>query len=491
MIQPGLERIGLLLKNVKLPWKAIHVAGTNGKGSICAYASNLLTLRTVRVGRFTSPHLLDRWDCIAINEEPIKESTFKEVEKRFLQLNEEQNIKASEFEILTATAFQLFNDLGVDIGVVEVGMGGKLDATNILNNQAVSVISKISYDHQNFLGNTLEEIVTHKAGILRPGVPYVVNPRNEWHIQIYIDDIAKEVGAGPRIDLDSEDLRVNLYRTKIWNKNTHKLVGFQKDNAVLAYVAVVEALKAIGQPSSKAWELVPGLKKKFPGRMQIVKPALIFGSYREVLVDGAHNEDAAMILAQYVNQKLRPGNRKPHSRPVTWLLAMSDGRDARKFLSHLLRSRDNVVTVEFGPVDGMPWVKPMDSKDLLRTVHDIHPDMTGFCNGSDVLRALFTAKHLAELTDSQVVVTGSLYLIADVLRIHKHQNGFTKLNEINAQERHRVHNAYSAGGLQRKPRSPQKKEKTSEESERELLQQEIEKLERELKDVEKEEGSIP
>jgi folylpolyglutamate synthase/dihydrofolate synthase len=104
----------------------------------------------------------------------VSEREFLKVEDHYKRLNERNQINASEFELLTATAFTLFNENKVDVGIIEVGMGGKLDATNILNNQVVSVISKVARDHENFLGNTLEEIASHKAGILRPNVPFIV-----------------------------------------------------------------------------------------------------------------------------------------------------------------------------------------------------------------------------------------------------------------------------------------------------------------------------
>ncbi|KAF2793562.1 Mur ligase, partial [Melanomma pulvis-pyrius CBS 109.77] len=425
MIQPGLERIGLLLKDVHFPWKAIHVAGTNGKGSICAYASTLLSRRAIRCGRFTSPHVIDRWDCIAINDKTVDEAKFRTVEKHFLSLNQRENIGASEFEVLTATAFQLFNDEKVEVGVVEVGMGGRLDATNILNNQVVSVISKIAREHQNFLGNTLEEIAHHKAGILRPNVPYVVNPINEWNVHDVISQYAKEIGAGPLIHGDTEDLQRHLYASVYWHKFAGALEAFRRDNAVLAYLAVVEALKSMGQSTQKVREMLPGIRnKQFPGRFQSLTVDAVFGEHhRVILVDGAHNTDAALALKEHVghnlrisNSNLEKQNRISRDRPVTWVVAMSDGKDALDYLSVLLEPGDNIVTTSFGPVDGMPWVKPMNSNDLLQVARKACPGITGLSIPVDgPFRALCAAKYLTD-HDNPIVVTGSLYLVGDLLR---------------------------------------------------------------------------
>src|SRR6187402_3404456 len=128
MIELGLARISRLLSFTPQPWKAIHVAGTNGKGTICAYLSAMLHASGVRCGRFTSPHLIDRWDCITINEQTVRESVFREAEDLVLERNRKLDIAATQFELLTASAFEVFAKEKVEMGVVEVGLGGKLDA---------------------------------------------------------------------------------------------------------------------------------------------------------------------------------------------------------------------------------------------------------------------------------------------------------------------------------------------------------------------------
>ncbi|KAJ5665721.1 uncharacterized protein N7477_008169 [Penicillium maclennaniae] len=150
MIELGLSRVSSLLQQSSLTWKAIHIAGTNGKGSISAYLSHLLSNEGVRCGRFTSPHLIDRWDCITVGERVVQESLFRQIEDQVKLRDQRLGIGASEFELLTATAFEIFNHEKVEVGVIEVGMGGRLDATNILSDVLVSVIAKIGMDHQAF-----------------------------------------------------------------------------------------------------------------------------------------------------------------------------------------------------------------------------------------------------------------------------------------------------------------------------------------------------
>jgi folylpolyglutamate synthase len=378
-----------------------------------------------------------RWDCIQIDNEPVDEALFRKVEKHYLDLGLREGINASPFEILTATAFHIFNEEKVKVGVVEVGMGGKLDATNILQNQAVSVISKIARDHQNFLGNTLEEITMHKAGILRPRVPFVVNRTNEGFVQSIIDEYAQEIGAGPRINPESPELHQGIFRKQDWKMFVDPLRPFQRDNAMLAVVAVREAAQSVNRGmrdpilARTIWEC---RHRQNPGRTETVKVQPVFSDPRAasskgrtILIDGAHNVDAARMLKQHVDTNERRRHihkakvterekRKMQSRAVTWVLAMTDGKDARGYLEVLLEPGDTVITTTFGPVDGMPWVKPMDPEELLAIAKSAQPDITGLAIPEDgVLRALCTARYLAE-EDYPIVMTGSLYLVGELYR---------------------------------------------------------------------------
>ncbi|KAJ4985255.1 dihydrofolate synthetase fol3 [Stagonosporopsis vannaccii] len=430
-IQPGLERIAALLKGVDFPWPSVHVAGTNGKGSVCHYASSMLVGNGVKVGKFTSPHLVDRWDCISINGKPVGEQEFLKIERHYHRLNARHDIGASPFEILTATAFTVFNEKRVKVGVVEVGMGGKLDSTNILNNQAVSVITKIARDHEGFLGNTLFDIASHKAGILRPGVPYIVNPSNESNVQTVIEDYARELGAGPQLTTNSFELGLNLYKRSRWKRATAHLLPFQLENLKLAVVAVVQMLQTIDRkmkPTELAKLLLSNTSMKNPGRQELVRVTPVFqnaGSRRnQVLVDGAHNPDAAAVLEAVVSETMRYGQTPAKERPVsgwpvTWVLAMTEGKDAQKYLATLLKPGDRVVTTTFGPVAGMPWVKPMDPKELLELARSVEPQITGLhVPLTGALRAICTAKYLSNQSApwSPIVLTGSLYLVGDLHR---------------------------------------------------------------------------
>ena len=450
---------------------------------------------------------MDRRDCITINGEPIGASKFSVVERHYKQVNQKHDIGASPFEILTATAFTIFNDTKVKIGVIEVGMGGKLDSTNVLNNQVVSVISKIARDHEGFLGNTLSEIASHKAGILRPGVPYVINLANEPNVQAVVDDYAHDIGAGPRLFPTSFDLQNKLYQSSKWLRVTSSMMPFQKENLQLAVVAVMQALIGL-DPTTKPLDLAKALllnaKKHNPGRQESVYLTPVFRNATEkknhVLVDGAHNPDAAVALDEYVVKNLRygasPRQDRPESGwPVTWVLAMTEGKDARNYLATLLKPGDKVVTTTFGPVDGMPWVKPMDPKELLELAKSVEPQTTGVhVPVMGALRAACTAKYMSDQIAlwAPIVVTGSLYLVGDLhreLRPRANKSWWTDNDpaiaadresflQIQAEERERAKSVLE--GTARDTKGSDNEKQRS-------LQDELDALNREVKQLEAEE----
>ncbi|KAL5345933.1 folylpolyglutamate synthase [Pseudogymnoascus australis] len=342
----------------------------------------MLQASGIRSGRFTSPHLIDRWDCITINEKAVQESVFLEAERLVNNRNKDEGIGASEFELLTATAFEIFAREKIEMGVIEVGLGGRLDATNILENKAVTVVSKMGLDHQSFLGNTLEEIALQKAGIMRPGVPCVLDSTNP---RLFGNpSVAKEI---------SED-----------NFEPHQL-----DNLACAYNAFQIATGDHNPPLDK---ILPAIRKlQWPGRLQSVGIGAITGRQEPTTLDGAHNAQSAAALGAFVDRKLRPDSSR-----VTWVLAASAGKELDNILKPLVQPGDNVVTTEFGPVDGMPWVQPMAANDILGSISSAGVETSQqYDAGSDVLGALCWATRASG--GGPMVIAGSLYLVSDVLRL--------------------------------------------------------------------------
>lgn len=355
----------------------------------------------VRCGRYTSPHLIDRWDCIQINEKPVAEDVFRKAESFIATRNTEKDIKASEFELLTATAFEIFGRAKIEMGVIEVGLGGRLDATNILENKVVTVISKIGLDHQSLLGNTIEEIAREKAGVMRAGVPCVLDGSNDPAVRQVVEQHAKEIGTEVILSSSEsafmDELSAKDFEPHQWN------------NLACAYTAFNLAYTKLESPLHRLLPAVQNLS--WPGRLQITDIRGITGRREVVLLDGAHNAQSAEALGKYVDGKLRPNSSK-----VTWVLAASAGKDLEQVLKPLLKPGDGVASVAFGPVDGMPWVNAMDPSEILAAAEAVGVQQSQrYDAGYEVAGALRWATEAA--SGGPLVIAGSLYLVSDVLRL--------------------------------------------------------------------------
>ncbi|KAF2864019.1 Mur ligase [Piedraia hortae CBS 480.64] len=441
-ILSGLSRIRALLRHNPLPWGAIHVGGTNGKGSIVHYIAHMLDVYNtspylaasghapLKYGRFTSPHLVDRWDGITFNYgRVVPEGVFRGVEAEVLRQGE-----GSEFEVLTAVAFTIFTRAGVDLAVVEVGMGGKGDATNILGMEGrkpplVTAISRVGLDHTAFLGETVEEIANEKAGIFKHCVPVVVDEGNEGAVMRVLRDRAEalgcrvaglEVGKGrgasllPREEFDGADEKCVL-------------LPHQRRNLSVAFRATWTALHGLGRLGRKEGRerladdmlYFAAYSTRFPGRLQRedvttlmdLPPVRKKEKVRKyaVLLDGAHNIQSAEVLSSHVDGHLRGRDNSP----VTWMLAFTDTKDVQGMLGKLLKQGDRLLAVEFGDVDGMPWVKPIDGERIVEIASEMGVEAVNF--KTDILSAIRTACNGVQ----PVVVAGSLYLVGDVLRLKR------------------------------------------------------------------------
>lgn len=409
MIELGLARIARLLKDTPIRWHAIHVAGTNGKGSVCAYASAMLNAGNIICGRFTSPHLIDRWDCVTINEKSVDEDFFREVEAVVKRRDQSEGIRASEFEILTATAFEIFNQEKIEIGVVEVGLGGRNDATNVLRHPAVTVITKIGKDHQSFLGSTLEEIASHKAGIMKKGVHCIADGSNVTGVLEVLKRNAAKFGAASLL-LVPQDMYSS---SQVWNVvDKEGLMDHQQMNVLLAFEAIKEVLSRC-YPSLDPFQLLPSIPNAiWPGRLQHLNIRSLVSDEREILLDGAHNSQSAEVLGRYVDQRLRDKHR-----PVTWLIAISKGKDIQELLYFLLKSEDNLIAVEFGTVDGMPWVRPEEAGSILSAAQGLGVSDRSQTFSGNLAHALQLAAQVSD--GGPLVAAGSLYLVSDILRLLK------------------------------------------------------------------------
>ena len=299
-INLGLERITCLLEQLKNPheqFKSIHIAGTNGKGSTAAMAASILKEAGYKVGLYTSPHLFDYTERIKINGKDISRKDFAEGLRLIEKISsnprlppkadpppEEKcgvaNLSPTVFEVLTALAFRYFAQKKVDYAVVEVGLGGRLDATNVLIPE-VSVITNIDLEHTEILGKTLAKISAEKAAIIKPGVPVVTAEHKQEALKVI-----KKIGKNN----SSLSILVTRYPLSV----TGKLLGaHQKLNAACAVAAIRLARIKVSRSAIKN-----GLRKTaWPGRFQIIskKPLII--------VDGAHNPAGVKSLRVTIREQ--------------------------------------------------------------------------------------------------------------------------------------------------------------------------------------------
>lgn len=307
-----LERIGLLADLLGRPHAAVpavHVAGTKGKGSTAAMVTSILSAQGYRVGLYTSPHLHSVVERIRIGLDPISKEEFAGLVERVWPEVEAVGRDGgygdvTTFEMLTAMAFHHFRAVGAGVQVVEVGLGGRLDSTNILD-PAVSVITSISLDHVATLGGTLEKIASEKAGIIKPGRPVVSAPQRAEVLEVF-RDAARSRGA-PLVEVDAGDAVMSGGRRTLsaqeitirglngsYDAELPLLGDHQLENAATA-VAAVETLAGQGIPVSSD-AIVEGLRQvRWPGRLEVLSRA-----GPTVVADGAHNPYSMARLVEAV-----------------------------------------------------------------------------------------------------------------------------------------------------------------------------------------------
>ncbi|MGB9907307.1 MAG: bifunctional folylpolyglutamate synthase/dihydrofolate synthase [Candidatus Saccharicenans sp.] len=309
-IRLGLENISAVLEAFGQPhlsYPVIHVAGTNGKGSVCAQLDQVFRLHGYRTGLYTSPHLIDVRERIQVNGHLIPRRELQRLLEKIQK--QEKRLKASGqvagaltfFEILTIAAFLYFREKEVEVAVLEVGMGGRFDATNVVRPE-VSVITTISYDHQQYLGSTLEQIAREKAGIIKDDTPCICGVRSQEALKV-IRQKCREArarlvlafGAGRKFSLERTGSgEVFIYKT---GSGTYRyrpsLPGrHQGENAAVA-IATAEVLSERGWNLEKNRIIQAVESTIWPGRLEIISSTPL------VILDGCHNEAGARAVSQF------------------------------------------------------------------------------------------------------------------------------------------------------------------------------------------------
>jgi dihydrofolate synthase/folylpolyglutamate synthase len=422
----GLHRTEAILRALDNPHKkyaSIHIAGTNGKGSVAAMLESILRHAGYRTGMFTSPHLVRVEERFKINGDQIHPRVFASlatkirVTESFLLKRKGLDRYLTTFEFLACCALLHFAERNVEIAVVEVGLGGKLDATNVIR-PLVSVITRISYDHQNYLGNSLTKISGEKAGIIKEGVP-VISGCGEGVTRRVIRSRAKKVQA-PLLELSkacriglTKEIRgrcsINLQTPVRTYRNLRlPLAGaYQAENAALA----VMALEALQSFPVKVEHIRRGLSRvRWAGRLDEYR------SRRKTLLDGAHNPDAAEGLRQYLSSR--------SEKEIHIVFGAVRDKNIRGTAARIFPLAKKIYLT---PLTNSRSAAPEDIVKMNREYRE------RFIIHSDMREALSDAWKRCPPT-GLVVVTGSLYLVGDLLpMVQKHSHG-------NNRKRHRSKN---------------------------------------------------
>jgi dihydrofolate synthase/folylpolyglutamate synthase len=399
VVKLGLERIRGLLARLGDPqqaYRCVHIAGTNGKGSTAAMIAAGLGAAGIRVGLYTSPHLVQPVERIriagsAVTEEEFAEA-FEQVHRTALRMIDEGAIDGhpTYFESVTAMGFLLFRAAAIDTAVVEVGLGGRLDATNVIV-PALSVITPVDYDHEQWLGSSLGGIATEKAGILKPGVPAVVARQHE-EAMAAIGARARETGSRihsttdwkvENLEIDARGCAYEAGRGSEAMRVRCRLAGeHQVENSLTAALAL--RLLGVAPDGIAAAE--------WPGRLERV------ADRPEVVLDGAHNPAGIRALAAYIERFYR-GRR-------VWLIY---GAVRDKSLAEIAEVLTGVASdIVLAPVDSPRAAR----QEALRPLFT-HPRVAV---GNTLEEAIALVRGAAAADDA-IFITGSLYLVGGARRI--------------------------------------------------------------------------
>ena len=345
-IKLGLDNISELLRrigNPHLSFESVHVTGTNGKGSVCAFVSEILRKQSMKVGLYTSPHLVDFRERITINGVEISEHDVLRIGSDLRKIMEQMATEDPEkqltfFEFTTGLAFKYFEEVGVDIVVAEVGMGGRLDATNVITPE-VAAITRIGLEHTKYLGATIQDIAREKAGIIKPNARVVTCERKKDALSV-ISTSCKRKNAILRTigkDFDADHVRQSTEgtsfdyngRRNLRDLNTRLLGAYQAENAACA-ISISEELQDVGIPVSDHSIREGIASAHWPGRMEIVSrdPFLLF--------DGSHNPDGMGVTVR-VLKDLRLV-------PLTYVIGCMDDKDARGIVRALVPTAARIVS---------------------------------------------------------------------------------------------------------------------------------------------------
>lgn len=401
--RPGLERIRRLLSDMKNPQdetKFVHVAGTNGKGSVCALMSSVLKSEGYKTGLFISPFITDFCERIQINATPIPKDTLAELTEyvfTFVDKLNQEDIIITEFEFVTALCFEYFKREKVDLAVLETGLGGLLDSTNVIKTNLCSVITQVGLDHTDILGETVEEIALQKCGIIKDTCPVISGEQPESVARVIKNSAINH--HSPL--LFSTDIKINVIEDTINGSAfefnniplTLGLIGeHQLSNARTALAALAVLAKDAGVKITEE-AMKEGFKNALnPARFEVFRKDIL------VILDGAHNSDGMSAFSKAV-KKYTGGKKRVL---LMGMLADKDSLSSANFLEGLFESAFTV------PVSNPRTRTSEDMAEILK----LHIDSVTPCK--TVTEGFEKAYKKAKEENAALIICGSLYLAGEI-----------------------------------------------------------------------------
>ena len=399
---PGLHRIRTLmdaLGNPQREYPCVHVAGTNGKGSACAMAESILRAAGYRTGLDTSPHLLRFNERIQINGAPVSDECLALATERVRAAAEAMEEAPNWSEIITAVTLVAFAMEKVDAAVLEVGLGGEFDSTNVIDTPAAALIMNIGYDHMELLGNTLEEIASAKAGIIKSGGDVIVY-RGEPGVEAVFERTAAERGARlHKVDFDSirpvsESIDGQVFDACGYEGLRLPLAGPHQQRNAAVVITAMDVLREKGWHITEE-DIRTGLAGVvWPARFEVISRDPVF------ILDGGHNPQC-LDAADDALRRLLPGKR------VVFLVGMLRDKDVEEMVTRLRTVSDQYVTIT--PVSD----RAMEAEELTKLIRAKGGQAV---TGGDIARGIALARERAG-KDGAVCCIGSLYLAGTVRSI--------------------------------------------------------------------------
>ncbi|CAM4089595.1 bifunctional folylpolyglutamate synthase/dihydrofolate synthase [Helcobacillus massiliensis] len=422
-IEPGLERIRRVMELMGDPqnsYRSIHIAGTNGKTTTARVAEAILMGAGLRVGRITSPHLHSPTERIAIDGDPISEADFVQAFEDvmpFVERVDQESLAAggprmTMFEVLTAMQFQAFATAPVDAAVIETGLGGTWDATNIIDSD-VTVITSISLDHQEYLGDTIEEIAGEKAGILKPGAIAVLGAQKHPSAMDVLQEVAEERGITAAVEgeqiavldrvpgVGGQMLSVQGIAGRYDEVFLPLLGEHMASNALLAIAAAEAFLGGGDEPLNLELLREAAGSVTSPGRAEVVRQS------PTIVVDAAHNPAGAEALVETVRENFRFTS-------VTGIVAVLQEKDVHEILSIFEPLMDTVVITQ----TSSPRAIPADRLSMI--AEDVFGDEDRVIEAAHLPDAIQRAVDIAEAGGDSfggIVAAGSVTLSAEVRQL--------------------------------------------------------------------------